>query len=147
MLDDPASLYPLDLGKKVPEAIFDVSEAGKALAFELPTACGFHTFRATESVIRRYYAEATGGKSHPKVRSIVIYVKALRSANCGDLTILTALEQMATLHRNPIIHPEAALEIDEAIAILGISRSVVTAMLATLPIIPPTTATVVPHSP
>ena len=84
-------------------------EAGKSLAFELPTAAGFHIFRATESVLRRYYDHVTSGKVPPKVRSIAIYVRQLRIAKCAEEIILATLEQMAKLHRNPLIHPEVAL--------------------------------------
>jgi hypothetical protein len=49
---------------------------------------------------------------------------------------------MAKLHRNPLIHPEVALSVDEAMATLGIARSVVTAMLAELPVLPQTTSNV-----
>jgi hypothetical protein len=135
------TLFPNDLGTKVPEAMIDVREAAKALAYEIPTACGFHTFRVTESVLRRYYAQVTGGKAQPKVRNIGVYLNALKLANAGDEKIRAALKQMSELHRNPLIHPDVVLTTDEAIATLGIARSVITAMLAVLPVQPPTTAT------
>ena len=40
-------LFPDDLPNKVPEAIPDIQQATKCLAFELPTACGFHLHPAT----------------------------------------------------------------------------------------------------
>jgi hypothetical protein len=135
------NLFPADLASKVPEAIIDIKEAAKALCFEVPTACGFHTFRATESVLRRYYSLETGGAAAPRIRNIGVYLHALKQAKKGDPKILASLKQMADLHRNPVIHPEVVLTTEEAIAILGIARSVVTAMLAKLPVIPPTTST------
>jgi hypothetical protein len=48
------ALFPSDLSAKVPEAIVDAREAAKALAYEVPTSCGFHVFRVTESVLRKY---------------------------------------------------------------------------------------------
>jgi hypothetical protein len=133
-------IFPSDLQPKVPEAIFDAQQAAKALAFELPTAAGFHIFRATESVLRRYYDSVTFGQTPPKVRSIAIYVRQLRIVKCGEEVILSTLEQMAKLHRNPLIHPEAVLTTDEAISTLGIARSSITAMLNALPVLAPTTA-------
>jgi hypothetical protein len=141
------NLFPSELIKKVPEASFDAKEAGKCLAYEVPTSCGFHVFRVTESVLRRYYAHVTGGAAAPKVRTLGVYVHALRTAKKGDEKILAALKQMTDLHRNPLIHPEAVLTIDEAIAILGIARSVITAMVNVLPVVPPTTGTATPASP
>jgi hypothetical protein len=78
------------------------------------------------------------------MRNIMVYVKAIRSAKCGDERILSVIEQMSKLHRNPIAHPEVALTLDEAIATLGMAQSVITAMLAVLPVVPKTTATLAP---
>jgi hypothetical protein len=100
------ALFPNDLGTKVPEALIDAREAAKALAYEVPTACGFHTFRVTESVLRKYYANVTGGKAPPKVRNIGVYLNALKQAKKGDEKILASLKQMTDLHRNPLAHPE-----------------------------------------
>ncbi len=136
------TLFPADMGAKVPEAVIDAREAAKALAYEVPTSCGFHTFRVTEAILRKYYAQVTGGAALPKVRNIGVYLNALKQAKKGDEKILAALKQMIDLHRNPLIHPDVVLTLDEAIATLGIARSVITAMLAALPIKPPTTTTV-----
>jgi len=68
-----------------------------------------------------------------------VYVRAMRMQNCGDEKILSTLEQMAKLHRNPLIHPEVVLTMNEAIATAGIARSVATAMLDSLPSLAPTT--------
>jgi hypothetical protein len=54
---------------------------------------------------------------------------------------------MTTLHRNPLIHPEDALTLDEALGLLGMARSAITAMLAFLPSVPPTTTTAIAASP
>ena len=141
LLEQGHSLFPAALKDKAPEAIFDAAEAGKALAFELPTACGFHAFRVMEAVLRRYYALATGGNPAPKVRNIGAYVRGIRAVGGGDDRILSTLEQIARLHRNPLIHPEVALSPDEAIATLGMAHSAVTSMLAVLPAVPQTTTT------
>jgi hypothetical protein len=140
LLDWGELLFPDDLREKAPEAVFDTQQAAKALAFELPTSSGFHAFRATESVLRRYYSHVTRSSSLPKVRNIGVYIKALRLAKGGDEVILSSLEQLTKLHRNPLIHPEAVLTMDEAISTLGMARSVVTAMLNVLPTLAPTTA-------
>lgn len=144
LLDQPERMFPADLLSKVPEAAYDVGEIGKALCFEVATACGYHVFRVTEAVLRRYYTHVTGGAPPPKMRNIMVYVKAIRAAKCGDERILSVIEQLSKLHRNPIAHPEVALSLDEAIATLGMAQSVITAMLAVLPVVPKTTATLAP---
>jgi hypothetical protein len=134
------NLFPQELASKVPEAIFDAREAGKCLAFELPTACGFHIFRATESVLRKYYVQLTGSKAVPRVRNIGVYLAAMKDQKVGDEKVTFALKQMADLYRNPLIHPDTVLTQEEAIGIFGLARSAIAGMLAVLPIIPPTTA-------
>lgn len=141
LLDQPWRIFPADLWIKVPEARFDVAEAGKAICYELATACGVHIFRAVECVLRRYYTEVTGGRPQPKVRNIAVYINAMRQAKIGDEKVLGVLHQMSALHRNPLAHPDAALTMDEAISIVGMAHSAMTAMLRHLPEPPPTTTT------
>ncbi|MGA2818471.1 MAG: hypothetical protein ABSE67_19720 [Xanthobacteraceae bacterium] len=78
LLDQPSRMFPTDLASKMPEAMFDIGEAGKALCYETPTACGFHVFRAVETVLRRYYHNVTGSNIQPKVRNIAVYIYAMR---------------------------------------------------------------------
>src|SRR5207237_4692263 len=56
-----AVLFPEDLLFKVPEAELDITSATRCIAFELPTAAGFHLHRANESVLHRYYDAASSG--------------------------------------------------------------------------------------
>jgi len=146
LLDEPWRLFPSDLWSKVPEARFDVIEAGKSLCYEVPTACGMHVFRAVECVLRRYYTEVTEGKAAPKVRNIAVYINAMRQAKKGDEKVLGVLDHLSKLHRNPLMHPDAALTLDEAIAIIGMAHSAITAMLRHLPAPPPTTTTAIASS-
>ncbi|CAO4195738.1 hypothetical protein [Methylorubrum extorquens] len=133
LLENGWLIFPDSVRSKVPEALFDLGEAGKALAFDMPTACGYHLFRATESVLRKYYITVTGNSTHPKVRNIAVYLNAMRQKRLGDEKVLSALDQLSKLHRNPLIHLDVTLSLDEAIAAIGMARSVVTAMLAAMP--------------
>lgn len=131
--------FPTDMIPKVPETLFDAREATKCLAYAVPTAAGFHIFRILEAVLRKYYAIVTGGKAAPKVRNIGVYLNALKQANKGDPIVLAVLKQIADLHRNPLIHPETALLMDEALAAHGIVKAAVFAMLREIPVQPVTT--------
>jgi hypothetical protein len=143
LLASGENLFPPDLPAKVPEAVFDCREAGKCLAYELSTACGFHIFRAVEAILRKYYTQVSEGKAPPKVRNIGVYLNAMKIAGVGDEKIRFALKQLTDLYRNPLIHPEAVLTQEEAIGIFGLARSAIGGMLAVLPIVPPTTSTAV----
>lgn len=138
LLDAGETLMPNGLGAKVPEALFDAKEAGKALAFEMGTACGFHSFRLLESVIRKYLTAIGASETEPKSRNLGVYIRSLEGLG-ADKAIVAALQQLKDNHRNPLIHPEAAIPVEESIAIIGMVRSVVSAMLKEIEPPPPTT--------
>lgn len=134
LVDSGQELFPASLLIKVPEAISDAQQVGKALAFELGTAAGFHTFRVTESVLKHYWDHvAPSGKSRPKPETIGRFADELTKHQYGDEKIGESLKQMTRLHRNPLAHPDVQLSVEEAIETLGIARSVVGAMLRVLP--------------
>jgi hypothetical protein len=132
------AVFPIELPNKVPEAIGDVQQATRCIAFELPTAAGFHLHRANESVLHRYYDAVTGGKARPSGRNIGDYLNELNKHKKGDAKVKASLKDLKDLHRNPLIHPEHSLEtVDEAIDLLGSVRAVVGHMLRELPTLPP----------
>jgi hypothetical protein len=109
-------------------ALDDWRQAGRAFVFDLPTAAGFHLMRATESVIRQYYEAVAGKKPKLKQRDWGAYVKALEK--CGaEPKVVAAIDQMRSLHRNPLIHPEEVLSEAEAQTLLGIAQSTILAMV------------------
>ncbi len=127
-------LFPDDLKQKVPDSILDINQGTRCLAFELPTAAGFHFHRANESVLHKYYDAVTGGKPRPGGRNIGDYIVELRKYKVGEQRVLSALKDLKDLHRNPLIHPEHTLEsVDEAIALLGSIQGVVVHMLKAIP--------------
>jgi hypothetical protein len=67
----------------------------------------------------------------------------MEKRNFGDKKVTESIKQMARLHRNPLIHPEVILSVEEAIDTMGIARSVIGAMLRVLPDAPITTSSAV----
>ena len=126
-------LWPVGLERKVPEALHDLREAGKCLAFELGTAAGFHILRAMEAVILKYWVAVTDGAALPKNKNMGNYIKKLQSEQKGNEKVLAALTQLKDLHRNSLIHSEDNLTVQEAIGLLGITQSVVGEMLKEIP--------------
>lgn len=143
LVDEGAKLFPATLSVKCPESIRDAREVGRAIAFELSTAAGFHIFRVVESVLKRYW-DHVSKNARPKLETIGSYAAELEKGKIGDAKIYELLKQLSKLHRNPLIHPEVILDVGEEIEILGISRSVVGAMLRVLPDVPTTTSTALP---
>ena len=113
------------------EERYDIEQAGKCLAFEVPTAAGVHLYRVAESFLRRYYTAVVGKTPKRKMRNWGAYITNLRK--CGaDEKVLSTFDQIRDLHRNPIMHPETRLNIEEALSLLGIVESAISAIVADL---------------
>ena len=139
LIDEGNKLFPPKLLSKVPETKFDADEVGKALAYELGTACGFHAFRVTEAVVKRYWDLVSNGKKRPRLETLGNYAAEMDKRGFGDTKVIESMKQMTKLHRNPIAHPEYILSVEEALGIVGMAHSLIGAMLNVLPDIPTTT--------
>jgi hypothetical protein len=133
LLANAEVIFPAELCQKIPEILFDLREAGKCLAFELGTAAGFHLLRSLETVICLYWNVVMNGASLPDNRNLGNYINRMEAAGKGDGKVLTALRQIKDHHRNSLMHPEETLDLDSAIALLGIVQSAIVAMLPTIP--------------
>lgn len=133
LIGNAETLFPYALVAKVPEAVPDIQQAGKCIAFEIPTAAGFHLMRALELVLRLYFDVVGKGEPRPATNNLGDYLRLMTDKNLGDAKLVAVLRQIKDLHRNEFIHPETTLTLDEAIALLGISQSAIVYMLAALP--------------
>lgn len=107
------------------QAKLDIREAGKCLAFDLATASGFHIARAVESVLLDYLrllCSTIVENLKDSDRNLGNYIKIAKSNN-GDPKVCSSLDQFRELHRNPLIHPESVLTVEEAVTLLGIAQS------------------------
>ena len=122
-----------DLPRKVPDCIYDIRQAGRCIAFELSTAAGFHTMRATELVLRHYWDAVTKSEARPSSGNMGDYIVELEKKKVGDPKTISTMRQIKKLHRNELMHPEITLDMDMAIELWGIAQSAVTAMLREIP--------------
>jgi hypothetical protein len=137
LISSAEAVFPADLPIKVPNAIPDIREAGKCLAYEVGTAAGFHALRAMEAVLRKYWEIVTEGKPHPGQRNIGVYIQKMEKLGVGEPKVIAALKQIKDLHRNPLMHPEETLTLDDAIGIFGIVHSAMGSMLREIPVTNP----------
>lgn len=120
---------PAEMLARLPaEAKLDIQQGGRCLAFELPTAVGFHVARATESVILAYMGAIACPVPKESQRNWGNYIKSLREHGASE-KIAQHLEQIKDLYRNPLVHPEVTLSMPEAIALWSICTGVVVSML------------------
>jgi hypothetical protein len=109
------------------ELISDFNQAGRCLAFSLPTAAGFHTMRAVEGVLRIYWRLVMGRKLTAKTPMMSQCIEQLRDKR-EDSKLLDILNHIRDLHRNTTMHPEAFLDMKEALRLFDIAKSAISAM-------------------
>jgi hypothetical protein len=103
----------------------DWEEGARCLAFGRATASGFHAIRAVEAVVVYYLKKL---KVTPKKRDLGHYIELLNGAGV-DKRGIEAVDQIRSLHRNPLMHPEDTLEIEEALDLFDLCKSAIKAIL------------------
>lgn len=135
LIENGRSLFQPALPSKVPEAIGDIEQATRCVAFEVPTAAGFHLHRANESVLKRYFEAVAGDVPPPKENNMGVYLALMEKHGLGDERVRSALRDIKNLHRNPLIHPQHSLEsVEEAIDLMCAIRAAIGYMLKGIPV-------------
>lgn len=134
MVDAGHLFFSADLSAKVPGAVPDLNQAMRCIAFEVPTAAGFHLHRANESVLRVYWDHVTNRKPRPKRHNMGVYLDALNKLDAGNESVRAHLKSIKDFHRNPLMHPEQTLDtVDQAIDLMSAVRCAIGYMLKEIP--------------
>lgn len=129
LISKAASVYAAYADRLPQEAIDDTNESGRCLAFNLPTAAGFHMARATETVLRKYLVAWNCEVDEKSTRNWGAYVRMLRGARAPE-KIVNGLDQLRNLHRNPLLHPEDVLTLPMAMQLQAMCQSLIQVMVA-----------------
>jgi hypothetical protein len=144
LIDQTAKVFPPSvLGKLSKSVVQEVTYGGSCLAFDIPTASGFHMLRATEEVLHEYYIAVCKPKSKSKLENWGAYIAVLyklteEASTKADVKnhikkVLALLQQIKDQDRNLIMHPEIALTADEAFILFEITKGAIMAMAERLP--------------
>jgi hypothetical protein len=135
--------FPSMLEKFGESVVQDIKQGGRCLAFDIPTACGFHMLRATEAVLHEYYISVCKPESKDKLSGWSAYISVLfklsEEANVEpDIKahvkkVIALLQQIKDQDRNLIMHPEVVLTADEAFVLFEITKGIIMAMSDRLP--------------
>ncbi len=128
LVNDASVVFGALRSKLPQQALDDTMQAGRCLAFELSTAAGFHIARATEAVLKDYRLLFCGSSPVSK-RDWGHAIDALEKSPETDKRVVNALNQLRTLHRNPLIHPEETLTVVEAQSLWALCCSAIQAMV------------------
>jgi hypothetical protein len=119
---------------------YDLRQAGRALAFEVPTGAGFHAVRATEAVARGYHEIVVGTKPDeglplgPLINGLRIKRDALTASLAIDREdllhiIIEMLNRLNNVYRKPITHPDMVLDLPSALNVFDSAKSAIELML------------------
>lgn len=130
LLSDPASLMAPGVFAAMPEtAQADFIQAGRCIAFELPTAAAFHLMRGTEAILRSYYTSVVkrGRVGSLNWGPMLNHLRQRRQP--PPTALLDNLDNIRKNYRNPTAHPEKIYDIDEAQDLWALSVDVTNRML------------------
>jgi hypothetical protein len=134
MVDAGRVFFSTELEAKVPHAIPDIEQAMRCIAFEVPTAAGFHLHRANETVLRVYWDNVTDGQERPKHNNMGAYLQNLDRLDKGNKSVRAHLQSIKDFHRNPLMHPDQSFEtVEEAIDLMAAIRCAIGYMLKEIP--------------
>jgi hypothetical protein len=133
LVGDVRSLFAPHVFDSLPEVgRYDFAEAGKCIAFEVPTGAAFHLLRGTEDVLRTFYCQRI--KTH-RVKPLLWgpMVDGLRKRSKPPPIVLTNdLDNIRLQFRNPTQHPDKIYDIEEVQDLLGRCTDVVNRMMKLL---------------
>ena len=116
LVSDGAGVIPHEIHAEIPSiALEEFNSAGKCLAFDLPTACGFHALRGLELVMGAYLESF--GVNVSKLKSWNDYIKAAeklsqdtKAPSKPSPKVTAMLDRLRELERNPLMHPRDTLD-------------------------------------
>ena len=110
-------------------AQYDFIEAGKCIAFELPTAAAFHLMRGTESVLRCFYRSVIKrDRVNPLLWGPMVH-SLRKSKKPPPAALLDNLDNIRRSFRNPTQHPDKIYDIEEVQDLFGLCIDAVDRMV------------------
>lgn len=105
-------------------SITEFKASGRCLAFGLFSASGYHAMRATESVLRKYYdlfkgkpdRELTMGQMASQLDELA---RSEKESKRPAPRTASALKDIASFDRNPVMHPTAVLDEEDALSLFS----------------------------
>ncbi len=139
LVEHAENVFPPSVRARISEeALEEVRESGRCLAYDNATACGFHIIRATELVMHNYYVAVCKPKPKPKAKQLLSswgeYLSKFSALPDADVKkVVAILQQIKDQDRNLIMHPELVLSPDDAFTLFEVAQGAIIAMASRLP--------------
>lgn len=146
LIEQAANTFPSSVLERLSKPVVqEVREAGRCLAFDVPTASGFHMLRATEGVLHEYYIAICKPEKKSRLDNWGAYITALYKFTKEETNtdteiqkqvkkVLALLQQIKDQDRNLIMHPEITLSANEAFVLFEITKGLIMALAEGLPL-------------
>lgn len=129
LLRNMPALFSPGVADSLPDiAQYDFGEAGRCIAFELPTSAAFHILRATESVLRHFYCCVVRQRRVEQMWGLMVTSLQARR-NPPPTPLLDNLDNIRRSFRNPTQHPEKIYDIQEVQDLFSLCVDVVNRMV------------------
>jgi hypothetical protein len=115
LMEKPEEKFPKDLRSVFSSIVmYDLQQAGRCLAFELPTAVAFHLFRATQAVMDAYYEAKAGKPWEIDRREWGRYITEIEKLPNANRDVTSRLREIGKFERNPTIHEDVMVSLEKA---------------------------------
>jgi len=132
LLSDVSALIAPGVFYSLPDvAQYDFIEAGKCIAFELPTAAAFHLLRGTEGVLRHFYCSIVR-RSRVGLLWGPMVEHLRRRKTSPPAPLLDNLDNIRRSFRNPTQHPDKIYDIQEVQDLFGLCIDAINRMITLL---------------
>jgi hypothetical protein len=133
LVNEAETAFHPDVAAAIPaKAKADFHEAGRCMAFSLPTAAGFHACRAVEGMLEVYYQIFTGrADTLNGWNDYIVELKKITTQGklpAPEGKTLHNLSQIKDFDRNPLAHPRQTLSDIDARILFGQAEIVILAM-------------------
>jgi len=129
LIEATENKIPEHLRKYLPDqTVQDLREAGRCLAFDIPTACAFHICRGTEALMLKYYEVLANHPWNLQRRDWNTYIQHLVKEGAPP-AITTRLDEIRKIDRNAYAHPEINVTVTESPVIFELCAGVTFFML------------------
>ncbi len=113
-------------------AQYDLAEAGKCTALELPTAAAFHLIRATEASLRAFYLRMSKRGRVQLMWGPMLQDLRKRKAAKPHGVLLDHLDNIRRSFRNPTQHPEHIYDVQQVQDLWGVCIDAINRMAVVL---------------
>jgi hypothetical protein len=130
LLHKPSSLMAPGVFDSLSTTVqYDFVQACRAIAFELPTAAGFHLMRGTEGFLRDFYCSIIKrDRVNPLLWGPMVAGLRKRKTSPPPAVLLNNLENLRVSFRNPTQHPDKIYDIHEVQDLLSLCIDVMNRM-------------------